>query len=40
MEDYLTPEEKQELIDKNIVLSLGDRAAKDKLLGMQVDMHY
>lgn len=39
MEDYLTDEER-EMIAANTVLSLGDRAAEEKLLGVQVDMHY
>jgi len=40
MEDYLTLEERQDMITDNIVLTLGDRAASEKLLDAQVDMHY
>lgn len=39
MADYLTEEERA-MIAANTVLSLGDRAADEKLLGVQVDMHY
>lgn len=39
MADYLTEEERA-MIAANTVLSLGDRAAEEKLLGVQVDMHY
>lgn len=40
MENYLTVEERRGVIADNIVLTLGDRAAREKLLGVQVDMHY
>jgi uncharacterized protein YydD (DUF2326 family) len=40
MEDYLTDDERSSIIADNIVLALGDRAAEEKLLGVQVDMHY
>ncbi len=40
MEEYLTAEERRRLIDKNVVLTLGDRSEAEKLLGVQVDMHY
>lgn len=39
MADYLTEKERA-MIAANTVLSLGDRAAEEKLLGVQVDMHY
>ncbi|MCB2263576.1 MAG: DUF2326 domain-containing protein [Candidatus Thiosymbion ectosymbiont of Robbea hypermnestra] len=40
IEGYLTVEERQGMITDNIVLTLGDRAPSEKLLGVQVDMHY
>lgn len=39
MDDYLTDEER-DMIAGSTVLALGDRAAEEKLLGVQVDMHY
>ncbi len=40
MTPYLSEQEREELFDSRIVLRLGDRSPKEKLLGIQVDMHY
>jgi uncharacterized protein YydD (DUF2326 family) len=40
MRPYLSEQEYQNVIEDNKILELGDRRAEEKLLGIQVDMHY
>ena len=37
---YLGEEKYKEIIEKNIILQLKDNSPTDKLLGIQIDMHY